>query len=422
MSVITLFEDSTRNIADYNIPHEDLVWIQQQLGGNVTLDVNGNLRIMHYVGFVQKNNTRIQVLPKIYSTVVQVSENDEMKEAFNFLFTMLSDTGYLSCKTFDASYYSTHKRDLFELLIQIYIIQFQKVLRKNWFNDYVSTEENSPFIKGKIDFQQTIRKNAVYRHLHFQSFDEFTINNPLLIFLKGTSLRLLKISRDSTNKKLLEENVTFLEDVSDDTLSEALINTIQFNRRNREFKPVYNLAKLFYNRSIAGLQGGTENTFSFLLELNKLFEEYVGVKLNKFNDSSRKFTHHKDTIGVLVRNNETSLLNIKPDFTYRVNGNVTAILDAKYKEAVYSPSEGGTYILRGDDIYQLITYASFCGCRIIVPIYPKFKGVRSNTEIGRFQVLLQGNILTLIPIQVELGTDEDFKKIVEVLEGIAQEN
>jgi hypothetical protein len=75
--------------------------------------------------------------------------------------------------------------------------------------------------------------------------------------------------------------------------------------------------------------------------------------------------------------------------------------------------------LRGDDIYQLITYASFCGCAVIVPIYPKYKGVESDTTIGWFEILLHGKVLILVPMQVELGTEKDFKKIAEIVQSIS---
>lgn len=422
MSAFTLFEDTSRNIAHLDILGDDIAFLQQVLGGNLMFDHLGNMRIMHYVGFLQKNNTRIQILPKIYSNAVDISEEEEIPEAFRFMFQMLVETGFIEYKRLDVSSVSTHQNDLFEVLIHIFISEFEKVFHRNRFNDYVVIKGNLSFIKGKIDFASSIRRNNVYKYLHTQIFDEFTIDNPIIIFFKATMVRLLRVTKNVRNKTLLEKNVTFLQDVSDRPLSGSLIDAVIFNRRNQDFKPSFNLAKLFFNNAIAGVQAGKENTFSFLIPLNRLFEQYVALKLKRFNNQKHTFQHHTEAMGALLASGKNTLLGIIPDITYSVDDQIVAILDAKYKQSMSPSATADRYIVRREDIYQLVTYASYCGCKIIMPVYPKFKGKPSDFHIGSFSVKLHNNIIALEPVHINLEDDKEFEDVFNLLTMLTAQN
>ncbi len=119
----------------------------------------------------------------------------------------------------DAGRFASEETNLFEILIKIFIDQFHLVFNKNIFSDYVKVEENCTFIKGKINFSETIKRNAFARHLHYIQYDEFTINNPLNQHLKFTILKLLRATMNSYNKKQLRLAAAYLQDVDDVTIT-----------------------------------------------------------------------------------------------------------------------------------------------------------------------------------------------------------
>jgi 5-methylcytosine-specific restriction enzyme subunit McrC len=68
--VITLFEDSTTLLRDYHDHLRNLNVLRDIVEPrNFSLQADGNIRVMHYVGFFQRGKTRVQILPKVFQDV-----------------------------------------------------------------------------------------------------------------------------------------------------------------------------------------------------------------------------------------------------------------------------------------------------------------------------------------------------------------
>ena len=70
-SVVTLFEDRKTKVNLSHTQINDILFFKSILGSQcLSLDYDGSLQIMHYVGFISRGNTRVQILPKIYEKLV----------------------------------------------------------------------------------------------------------------------------------------------------------------------------------------------------------------------------------------------------------------------------------------------------------------------------------------------------------------
>ena len=58
---------------------------------------DGSLLLKHYVGFIFRNGTRLQILPKVFASgpVEKSSEEFEKGKAINLLLRLLSYSGFL---------------------------------------------------------------------------------------------------------------------------------------------------------------------------------------------------------------------------------------------------------------------------------------------------------------------------------------
>ena len=80
-SVITIFEDRATKVSLSQEQIHDLDQMRSIIGKrNLRLDMDGSLQIMHYVGFISKGNTCVQILPKIYEKS-GISNDEEIKES-----------------------------------------------------------------------------------------------------------------------------------------------------------------------------------------------------------------------------------------------------------------------------------------------------------------------------------------------------
>jgi 5-methylcytosine-specific restriction enzyme subunit McrC len=411
--VITIFEDYPNQLPDYEKHLQNLNVLRNIIGSNnYLLQTDGTLQVMHYVGFFQRGNTRIQILPKIYAKTDLASYSDkEIKSSLDFIYRLLYWSGYLNHEKLSPQLQSSSETDLLEIFIGIFINAFDDLYRRKIFRTYKQQEENQQFIKGKILFSETIRTNPILKHLHFVRFDEYTINNLLNQIFKSLILQLLGKTKRSENKKKLVTGLTYLQDVDLINLNLDVFQKIKFDRLNTEFEPLFNLAKLFFHNFQPGLSEGKEKTFSFIVPLHSLFENFIAKILKSFSDGELKFNYHKPQLPLALHEGK-EVFWLEPDFTITQGDVVVTILDTKYK---FPFNNEGNVSINTDDLYQLSTYALRYNCKNLFLIYPKFLG--SNNEknlLAEYQIQSTFGVIMLRVIQIDI-MEKDLSIITEVL-------
>ena len=89
LTLITIFEDRQQKLTLTQAQMDDILSFREIIGqNNVRLDYDGTLQIMHYVGFISKGKTRLQILPKIYENTLLDTEK-EQRESMNVMLNLL---------------------------------------------------------------------------------------------------------------------------------------------------------------------------------------------------------------------------------------------------------------------------------------------------------------------------------------------
>ena len=89
LTLITIFEDRQQKLTLTQAQMDDVLSFREIIGkNNVRLDYDGTLQIMHYVGFISKGKTRLQILPKIYENTLLDTEK-EQRESMNVMLNLL---------------------------------------------------------------------------------------------------------------------------------------------------------------------------------------------------------------------------------------------------------------------------------------------------------------------------------------------
>lgn len=401
--VITIYEDYPNQLSRYSEHLSALNKLKSIVGERFfSLQADGTLQVMHYIGFFQFGNTRIQILPKVYAKTSSRSLSSiERSDSLKFVYQLLYASGYLSIKKLGPQLQSASGGDLLEIFIDIFITEFIKEFRKTIYRDYVQREENQQFVKGKIIVSETIRRNPVLKHLHYTRFDEYSINNPLNQVFKALIWLLLPKTKSANNKKRLVVGLTYLQDVDLVSIGEPLFKSVKFSRLNNSFEALFNLAKLFFYNQQPGLKGGNSDTFSFLVPMHSLFESYIEKILAGFNQSDLTFRHH-EPIYYLGKEKGKPVFLLEPDFTVFSGQDCKGILDAKYK---YPFNSSGGVKINSSDIYQLSAYSLRYNCRLLVLIYPKF--LESPKE---------GGVLAEYDLQSSIGSTKLIVAQVDIIE------
>jgi len=396
-NVIKIFEDSQQKLSLTEQQKKDIISMKSIIGeNNLILQADGKLLIKHYVGFVQLNKTRLLIYPKIAN---HEGCKNSIDKSFEIFIKMLSFTNYNQVKRIPSSQtLDRFEGDLLELFIGIYVDELLLQFRRDINRGYNIVSENQSFIKGKIDYTETMKKNSFRKHLHYVHYDQYSEDILLNGIFKSISLNLISRTNNKNNKRKLKQSLLWLEDVTRVRLSGDIWNNIKFDRHNSKYEAVFNMAKLFYQNSNPSLNKGKELAFSFLVPLNRLFELYLYKILCRYASAEYRIKYQAP-VKYLARLKDKKLLQLKPDITCINENGIACVIDAKYKYAQY---DGSTLKISHDDIYQMLAYSIRFKCRNIVLIYPRFLGQKDEFLIEELLIENYEHEISIKLVRVDL--------------------
>lgn len=202
-------------------------------------------------------------------------------------------------------------------------------------------------IRGRVDL------NAQQRRLGLPipvacRFDEYTGDVPLNRIIKAAAEVLSRVRGvTSTTRSALAAILSRLEEVSPLHGPELYVPTV-FTRLNHHLRPAERLARMVLRGSSLVDQWGDAEAGAFLVNMNRVFEEFVAARLRTYLAGRLvvDVQHHAwlDTGHEVVQ--------IVPDVVIRDGGRPVFVGDAKYK-LLHDEEKG-----RNPDYYQLLAYAT----------------------------------------------------------------
>jgi 5-methylcytosine-specific restriction enzyme subunit McrC len=317
-----------------------------------------DIRATQYVGFIRIGSKTIQVMPKILK--------DDIDANMHFLLYLLKYTKKIDLKGFSQVHLDKYCGDFFEILIGIFAQNVNELLRRDLKRNYVVYEQNCRFLRGKLLVSKQVCHSKGDVSRLFCQYDNFTENNLINKTLKYVCALMLKISTNQKNCKLLEHNLILLADVQDQSIRNADIETIHFSRLNYEYKPLINLCRLFLTNKSINLQCSNFETFSFMFNMERLFEEFILQFL----------FYHKKELELISVKGQQSLgklfheFDMIYDILIETKEGIEFLIDTKYKTPDIGKSHEG---LAQSDFYQMFAYAFSQNKKYqkVIMLYPK---------------------------------------------------
>ena len=264
-------------------------------------------------------------------------------------------------------------------------------IARNLFKNYVNRKENLTFLKGKLKFSEHIKRNTVFAHRFFAQFDEFSEDNLLNRILQYTTHLLLHRSRNSENVKLLQQLAFMLDEVSFTRIGLSDFKRVHLTRLNEEYAPILNLCKLFISQSSVELSADEMATFSFIFDMNVLFEEFIGEFIKREFRGEYSSIRLQPADKFLVDEKivddvrQGPLFRMRPDIILQKASGDRAgclILDTKYKRLEGLDRKEG---VSQSDLYQMYAYSKKYDCPSVVMLYPQ-----TSKESKRFDFFIDG--------------------------------
>jgi 5-methylcytosine-specific restriction enzyme subunit McrC len=237
--------------------------------------------------------------------------------------------------------------NLLPILAAFFARTLERTVATGLLRAYRSQAERLVSIRGRIDFTAQLRQPGLPSPVACR-FDEYTADIEENRYLKAAVRRLLRVPgvRPATRRALSRELVRF-EEVADEHVDVDLADRLVLTRLNRHYRPALRLARLVLGNVGLLDRPGETGASSFLLDMNDLFQRFVGDRLARYLgdrlEVSEEPVHHLG-VGAMVA--------MQPDLVFRATGGpMVYVGDAKYK--LTSSGLG-----RSGDYYQLLAYTT----------------------------------------------------------------
>ncbi|WP_051835940.1 5-methylcytosine restriction system specificity protein McrC [Streptomyces sp. NRRL WC-3549] len=289
--------------------------------------------------------------------------------------------------------------------------QIDVALRQGVLLGYREVEEAGPVMRGRLREAEQIRRHFGRTPPVEIAYDAYTADTAENRILRAAVERLLQLPGvpGPVRRRLAQQRVR-LSDAPPLTRGQRLPRWFP-SRLNMRYQPALRLAEAVLRGASPEHRPGGADPLAvdgFLLDMNKLFEDFVTVGLREaFREhgltARLQDLHHLDTAG---------LVRMRPDLVVRTGDGRTplAVVDAKYK---VEKADG----LLNADLYQALAYATVLGLRQAHLVYAAGREPERFHEVRGTTVRQGGRGVRLYQHALDLSREPD--QILSALRGIA---
>ena len=343
--------------------------------------VKGEVFTKNIVGFLKQGKEEIRITTRFYK-----GKKDGSDFFLDYMLGKVLNYNIISHELDVKTHDSYH--DLLRFLFPFYLNQ---AMKKGIYKQYVKRKYNDANIKGPIDIARHIKINTPFLGKVAYRTREFSFDNHLTQLIRHT---IEKLESDygftSVGDEIFKENVRAIKgetnNYSKGERQDILRLNIQNPVRHGYYEEYYQLQKLciqILKDEEVGFEDDDTKIHGIIIDISWLWEEYLAILLAGYK-------HPKVDESIYDRNiyKEGKSVKVRPDFYCNYK---KMILDAKYKRY-------NTKKLKGEDLFQIISYLHYKKANKAGVIYPSKKyakydeedGVELSSEVYEVKVEIEG--------------------------------
>lgn len=338
----------------------------------------------NYVGTMQYEDIRIEVMPKIF-------DKSEKQDSGNWHLNLIYWLSYCRKIRFPFSFANIsdfHFDDYLELMIYVFANHTEEVLFAQPYQSYQTIEEETSFLRGRLSFDNYTKHNlSKGKWQHFHCIHEpFAYDNLFNRIVKYVSKRLLAVSNNFITRQKLNEIFFLLDEVTDIQCTAPDCSRVSLNSLYGEHGHILELCRMFMSNLVIDMHNEQSRNFCFLLPMEYVFEDFIFGFIDKHFPDMKFLSQSTD---YLARHNGEKVFQIRNDMYLKDK----LIIDTKYK--VRKDANDKKAGVSQTDIYQMVSYALIRNCRDVLLIYPETQNEMSTSAPVSFEVpseMIQDNL------------------------------
>ena len=377
---------------------------------DVLLFKKDSISARKYVGVVGTKDCTLEILPKIDA---DGSENtNAIRERFVEMLSIALDT---NINVGSLTNFSWEKNPILEFLIKAFTEKLFDLVRQGLPRSYISTEDDLLTLRGSLNITRQFTRHAVNPSRLACKFDELTANIPLNQKIKTTIHYLYNFSQDLTNQQKLRELMFLYADIADVPIARLITKKIYINRTNERWNWIITMADFLLKGLFQSQAGHADPGYSFLFNMSRLFEDYIGRRLCKVASSNGLTVELQNEMRFCISElNEEKLFSVRPDILIKREGKVVQIIDTKWKHlaSLIASRNMGVSV---SDVYQMNAYGMLHECSDLTLLYPHSTSLGESDGVQLPAKILEGN-RSLAITTIDIGNSKnESARIKEIL-------
>ena len=307
-----------------------------------------------------------------------------------------------------------------EFLAQALASAAEKAFARGLLRGYVEREEALQTVRGRIRFDDQVRRRFGLPLPVEVRYDEFTDDVLLNRLVKAANWRLRRAGPlSSGTRRRLGRIDALLDGVSLCRYPRNAVPEVKFDRLNGHYKDVVALARLILRYGAYEAERGEVRASGFTMDMNEVFQEFLTVALReKLGLSNDAFGER--WVGSLDVEEQVSL---RPDFAWWEGRRCVFVGDAKYKRM---PNRGhGERVKRASnaernerasnaDLYQILAYATALDLPGGMLIYAKDEDDQSEANAATYTVRHACKRLQVAALDLSGALDDVLGRVGEI--------
>jgi 5-methylcytosine-specific restriction enzyme subunit McrC len=282
-----------------------------------------------------------------------------------------------------------------EFFAELFVIILTKYLKKGLHQDYILRRNSIQTIKGKVDFNKSMKLTSLgLKELECQ-YDEYSSDIAVNQLIYATMMTLLKANINADQKKSIKKKMVYFNGVANVQVNRDLLSNVKPVRGNNTLNFLLSVSKYIHSNVGFDEQEGKFDLTDFTQSgMGLVFENFV---YNFYETKLPSYTVRSGE-GIPWDSPEQDSLYpaMKTDITIRKN-DAALIIDTKFYQNMfnthYHSPDKQKFI--SNNIYQLYTYVSNFKSDVPVEgmlLYPNTSSTVRNERIVSGKRMLINNI------------------------------
>lgn len=339
------------------------------------------LQAQNYVGSVETpSGLRIEILPKI-----TVEETDSCQSR-KVLLKMLRRVLRLKMASWQVGQLEIFDQPLHEILIEFFLGEVEKLVKKGMRKQYVRLSDEQPFLKGRLLVEKQLNRRPGSKPEFAIEYDEFLLDRPENRLLHSAVELVSRWARSGRNQRRARTLRFLLNEIPESHDYTRDFSQWSRDRGLADYRAVKPWCELILNRQTPHTLSGSFFGMSFLFPMEQLFEKYVEAVLrSQMADECRLIPQAKRHS--LVSHRGDRWFWLRPDFLVEQKRDPVAVLDTKWKRLDAGLDDSRSkYGLSESDFYQMAAYGRsyLNGKGDLYLVFPRSENFRESLEVFEF--------------------------------------